>query len=176
VLAITGRLRVEVRDASGVLVGAREVPNTVVRSGAELLAALFTGKTATPLNGFGVGTNGQPTSAPYEVPSLAAFDEAGQPLVGPVAAPIAPDAFTVETVAAEQRVRIRARSVLPPQAANAADGRDVAIAEAALGVLDGTGAKLAAIYNRVVFEPIPKAREHELVLYWEISFPYGISS
>jgi hypothetical protein len=50
----------------------------------------------------------------------------------------------------------------------------VHIGEAALGVLAADGNSLATIYNRVVFEPVPKTRDQEMAFYWEIDFPYGV--
>ena len=47
------------------------------------------------------------------------------------------------------------------------------LGEAALGVLAEGGESLERIYNRVVFEPIPKRSDHEVALYWEVDFPYG---
>jgi hypothetical protein len=29
------------------------------------------------------------------------------------------------------------------------------------------------LYNRVTFAPIQKGDDHELTLFWEITFPYG---
>lgn len=172
---ITGRLRVEARDEQGRSIATRTSSNVVVRSGAELLARLITGASGGPINGFAVGVGRRALSAPYELAELTLIDETGEPLKGPTAAPFAADAFKVETLADEQRVRITVRGVLPAAAALAQDGGRVEIAEAALGVLDDAGAKLAHIYNHVVFDPIPKESEHELVLYWEISFPYGVA-
>ena len=86
-------------------------------------------------------------------------------LLRPTAA-IAPADCTVETIADEFRVRVTVRALLP--AANAVDPTDpaarVEITEASLGVLDGPGTGLARIYNRVVFEPVPKTDAHELAL------------
>ena len=31
----------------------------------------------------------------------------------------------------------------------------------------------AILYNRVTFAPITKGNDHELTLFWEVSFPYG---
>ena len=42
-----------------------------------------------------------------------------------------------------------------------------------LQALPYIGESLARIYNRVVFEPIPKRRDQELAFYWEVDFPYG---
>ena len=67
------------------------------------------------------------------------------------------------------------RAVLPP--GNAVDPTDpaqrVEITEASLGVLASDGASLARVYNRILFEPVPKTSAHELALFFEVDFPYG---
>jgi len=170
---IEGRLQLHVRDARGRVIAHRCVPNTVFQSGAILVAELFSGVISTPVNGMGVGTDPQPSSAPYESVELDTNDEAGQPLEGPLAVVLAPEIIVVEPLADEMRVRVSARGVIPPEGARAVDGGPVDIAEAALGVLADDGLSLARIYNRVTFEPVPKRPEHDLDLYWEVFFPYG---
>ncbi len=171
---ITGALRIDLVGESGAVLLSRRARNTVVRSGAELVGALFSGGLTTPINGMQVGTNAQPITAPYELAALTTVDETGQPLSGSSSVAIAPADVKVETLADEQRVLVSVRAVLPKEAALAHDGSASFLAEAALGVLATDGSnKLAKIYNRVVFDPIPKGKEHELALYWEISFPYG---
>jgi len=121
-----------------------------------------------------VGIGEEPANPPYEAgPTIT--DGAGVVrLLRPVAA-IAPADCTVATIADEFRVRVTVRALLP--AINAVDPTDpatrVEITEASLGVLDGPGTGLAQIYNRVVFEPVPKTDAHELALYFEVDFPYG---
>lgn len=171
---IQGRLRLDVRDARGLVICRRAVPNTVFQSGAILVAELFSGHVSTPVNGMGVGTDPQPSAAPYESVALDTNDDAGQPLVGPVAVALAPDDVAVEPLPDDMRVRVTARGVIPPEGARAADGGPVGIAEAALGVLAEDGLSLDRIYNRVTFEPVPKRPEHDLALYWQVFFPYGL--
>jgi hypothetical protein len=168
-----GRLTIEVRAPRGRVVARRRANNTVFLTGATLVGELFSGRVATPVNGMGVGTNPQPSAAPYETVTLDTADDAGQPLTGPLAVPLDPDDITVATDADELRVSVRIRGVLPPEGARAADGGPVLIGEAGLGVLSADGTALDRTYNRVTFEPIPKAAEHELALYWEVFFPYG---
>lgn len=168
-----GRLRLDVRRPDGVVVDRRERSNTVFQSGAMLVAQLFAGQVATPVNGMGVGTNPDPSGAPFDTVTLDTNDETGQPLVGPVAVALAPDAVSFEVDADARRVRVLTRAVLPPEGARAVDEGPVRIAEAALGVLDVDGTGLAVVYNRVTFDPVPKRPEHELALYWEVFFPYG---
>jgi hypothetical protein len=155
------------------VVARRAARNTVYQTGAILVAELFSGRVATPVNGMGVGTNPQPSAAPYETVTLNTNDDAGQPLVGPVAVPLAAEDVAVDALPDETRVRVTARGVIPPEGARAADGGPVDIGEAALGVLGEDGLSLARIYNRVTFEPVPKRPEHDLALYWEVFFPYG---
>jgi len=170
---IEGRLRLELREPWGPVVIRRTCPNTVFQTGASLVAELFAGRTATPVNGMGVGTNPDPSAAPYESVTLNVNDDAGQPLVGPVAVALAPEAVAIDALPDELRVRVTVRGVIPPEGARASDGGPVNVAEAALGVLANDGLSLARVYNRVTFEPVPKRAEHELALYWEVFFPYG---
>lgn len=167
------RLTIEVRDGRGALVAVRRRHNTVFQSGATLVAELFAGRAATPVNGMGVGTNPDPSSAPYEAAALDTNDDGGRPLSPPVVVALAADDVVIEADPDELRLRVLIRGVVPPEGARAEDGGEVRIAEAALGVLAGDGASLARIYNRVTFEPVPKRPEHELALYWEVFFPYG---
>ncbi len=177
--SIQGALRIELRGPGNRVLLVRRAHNTVVRSGAELVGQLFSGVTLTPINGMAVGTNAQPLAPPYELATLTTTDDTGAPLAGTAVA-IPPADIQVEPLPSEQRVRVSVRGVLPKEGALPGPSADPAaprvafLGEAALGVLAPDGNSLARIYNRVVFEPIPKGAEHELALYWEISFPYGV--
>src|SRR5262245_18486961 len=153
---IRGTLRIELRGPNGEVVEHRSGSNTVVRTGAELVGALFSGTVATQINGMAVGTNPQPLAPPYEVASLTTVDDSGQPLQGTTAVALAADDTKVETLDSEMRVRISIRGVLPKEAALSHDGGTSFLGEAALGVLTSEGTALSKIYNRVVFDPIPK--------------------
>ena len=61
-------------------------------------------------------------------------------------------------------VRVKLRGTLPAPAAVGT------IREAGLISHDGDS---AALYNRVTFAPITKGNDHELTMFWEVSFPYG---
>lgn len=170
--AITGSLVAELREPGGPVLARREAQNTVLRSGAELIADLLSGKANTSLTGVAVGIDPEPSAPPYERSSLTITVD-GAPVIENTVQPLAID--DADVFVDEFQIKLRFRSVLPPgmgaptdEAATTAD-----IGEAALGVLAEDGEHLARIYNRVVFEPIPKRREHELTLYWEISIPYG---
>jgi hypothetical protein len=171
---IGGTLTIELRAPGGEVALRRRARNTVVRGGAEVVAGLFAGTLTTPVNGMAVGTNAQPLAPPYDLKGLAVVDETGQALSGPTAVAIAASDVQVTTLASEMRVLVSVRGVLPKEAALAHDGGTSFVSEAALGVLAPDGKSLARIYNRVIFDPVPKGKEHELALYWEISFPYGV--
>lgn len=172
---IRGRLRLEVRAADGAVVARRRSSNTVVRSGGELLADLFSGALTTPVNAMAVGVDSVASTTPYELAGLTTATAGGTPLLVASVVPLAPDAFATETLAEQLLVRIVVRGVVPAEGAVSpdADVATVDIGEAALGVLADDGQALARVYNRVVFEPVPKGRDQEIALYWEIDFPYG---
>ena len=173
--SICGRVAIEVRDRDGRVIARRRAENTVLRSGAELLGALLRGAQTTPIDGFAVGLDSEPSAPPYDSVALTTATPGGDPLVENAVAEITPDNFEVETLAEEFLVRVRVRGVLGADHAVSPDAgqKTVFLGEAALGVRAADGASLEHIYNRVVFDPIPKSRDHELSLYWEIDFPYG---
>lgn len=172
---IDGRLHIALCEPGGRPIMDRYSQNTVVRSGAELVAALFRGELSTPINGMAVGIDNTPISPPYEMTELTTTAPDGTPVIENVAIAIAPEIMRVEILPEELKVKVTVRGVMPETHANSPNPDDppVMIGEAALGVLAEGGATLAQIYNRVVFEPIPKTPDHELALYWEIGFPYG---
>lgn len=173
--SIRGRLTAELRQPGGPVLARRRVHNTVLRSGAELLADLIRGVAVTPINGFAVGLSSEPSAPPYEATALTTGTPGGTPLLLDSVAALSAEQLEVETVTEDLLVRVRVRGLLAPQQAVSPEPteKSVLLGEAALGVLAEDGQSLTRIYNRVVFEPIPKSREHELALYWEIDFPYG---
>lgn len=173
---IQGRLRLQLRDAaSGRVVAERRACNTVLRSGAELVAALFQGSIATPVNGMAVGLDPTPAEPPYDSTGLRTEAPDGTVLLQRAASALAADAIASSIDTVEFKVRLTVHGVIPADRAISPDAtvRSVDIGEAALGVLAENGESLARIYNRVVFEPIPKRRDQELAFYWEVDFPYG---
>lgn len=164
---IEGRVTAVLRAADGTELTRREASNTVLRSGAELVAAVLTGQAgARALNGVTVGANGAPTAPPYALTGLSPTAVDGA-VTGTLVVALEPSAFTVETQVDRLRVRIGARAVLPPGTGTGT------IREAALGTLAEGGGSLATLYNRVILEPIEKASDQELTLYWDIFLPYG---
>lgn len=153
------KVHVVLSDSSGNQLDERRATNTVMRSGAQLLADLFAG-TGSPITHMAVGTS---DSAPDDVErSELANDATGDdpPLEGETRAAIAADAFSAEVIPERRVVQVRVRGTLP---ADAAIGR---IREAGLVAND-------ALYNRVIFAPIDKQDDHELTLFWEVEFPFG---
>ena len=172
---IIGTLRLEVRDAQGRLVRARSASNSVMQGGAALVADLFCGAAATPVNGMAVGISSEPPAPPYDSIALTTTNGDGTAALTGFAVPLVTDAMTVEVLADLFKVRVRVRAVVPAEAANSTDPQaaSIDIGEAALGVLAADGLSLARLYNRVVFEPVAKTRDQELALYWDIDFPFG---
>ena len=172
---IVGRLRLEVRDRAGIVHARRRARNSVMQGGAELVADLFRGAAATPVNGMAVGLSSEPPAVPYTATTLTTTNPDGTVALARFAIPLAANAMAVEVLAGLFKVRVRVRGVVPADAANSTDVKaaTVQIGEAALGVLAADGLSLARLYNRVVFEPVAKARDQELALYWDIDFPFG---
>lgn len=173
---IEGRVTVTLRragDPRPLLV--RRARNAVLRGGAELLAALFSDGATAPINGAMVGLGDEPPNPPYEAGPTITGPDGSALLLRPTAV-IQPADLSVATLASEFKVRVTARALLP--ANNAVDPTDpntrVDITEASLGVLTTDGTGLARIYNRVVFEPVPKTGAHEIALFFEVDFPYGV--
>jgi hypothetical protein len=42
----------------------------------------------------------------------------------------------------------------------------------AAGLIARSG-ETAVLYNRVTFAPLEKKNDHELTMFWEVTFPYG---
>lgn len=158
------RLRLELKNLAGEVVEVREAHNAVMRAGARLIAELFAGQ-GTPITHMGVGTSDEPESDAYATEALtnAAVGDVA-PLQGATEAPIPPEAFLFETDEAHRVVRVRVRGTMPPEAA-------VGIVREA-GLISRSG-EAAVLYNRITFAPVPKGADHELTLFWEVTFPYG---
>lgn len=173
---IEGRLWLTVSCSDGTVCARRFAANTVMRSGAELIAALISGKITTPINGVAVGIDPTPSSPPYEVAALTLASPDGAPTIIHSAAPVVGTDVGTELRQKELKVRVSISASIPAGRAVHPDSTvdRVMIGEAALGVLAPDGEQLSTIYNRVVFEPVPKTRQHELSLFWELDFPYGI--
>jgi hypothetical protein len=156
------RLRIELTGPEGRVLAVRQAHNSVMRAGAELIANLFAGKGA-PISHMGVGTSDAPETDAFATTGLT--NDPGAPLAGGTEVLIPAEAFLAPEVDTEKRVvRVRVRASMP---AGAAVGT---VREA--GLLARSG-EAAVLYNRVTFAPIQKGDDHELTLFWEVSFPYG---
>jgi hypothetical protein len=158
-------VRLELRDAAGSVVGTRDARNSVMRAGAELVANLFAGKVTVPITHMGVGTSGEPT--PDQFSSASLTTAGGTPdtsLQGDTDVPIAPGDFIIKTDPDHRLVRVQLHATLPPAAAVGT------LREA--GLLSKKDAQ-SSLYNRVTFAPIEKQDDHELTMFWEVTFPYG---
>ena len=147
-------LRLELRRTDGGLITAREAHNSVLRSGAGLLANMFAMK-STGITHMAVGSSDAPESQDFATTALTNATEVT----------ISPDAFQIDPPDPVKRVvRVRVQGTVPA-ALNLGTVR-----EAGLVAHNGD---TASLYNRVVFAPIDKAADHELTLFWEVGFPFG---
>jgi len=157
-----GKVRLELTDATGARLAVRRAGNSVLRSGGRLVAELFSGQ-GSPISHMAVGTNGDPEGEQFATTSLT--NEGKQALAGPTEVAIAANSFEIAGDADRRVVAVRQRATLP---AGSAVGT---VREA--GLQAGVAAQGGVLYNRVTFEPIDKGDDHELTLFWEVSFPYG---
>jgi hypothetical protein len=154
-------MHLELTDSAGAVRAVRDAWNSVMRDGAVLVARLFAGAAdGRPITHIGVGTSDAAEPDTFTTAALAN----DPPLDGATEAEIPAAAFTVTTDTARRLAVVRVRGTLPD---NAAKGT---IREA--GLMSGTG-EAGVLYNRVTFAPVNKAGDHELTLFWEITFPYG---
>ncbi len=158
-------LRIELKSATGETLEIRHAHNAVMRSGAELIASLFTGQGA-PITHMGVGTSASPETDAFATEQLTNdASDGGTPLGGDTEAPLPVDSFLPPEIDEVRRVvRVRLRGTLPPSAA-------IGVVREA-GLISRTDDR-AVLYNRVTFAPISKGDDHELTLFWEVTFPYG---
>ena len=159
------RLQLEVRDRDGNAVATRRATNSVMRQGAALVADLFRGA-GNPITHMGVGTSDAPSDT-FDTPQLTNEASGGQPaLQGATEVAIPAEAFGAPQLDAARRVvNIRFRATLPDSAA-------VGMVREA-GLLSRGEGGAGVLYNRVTFAPVEKHGDHELTLFWEVSFPYG---
>jgi hypothetical protein len=159
------RVHIELTARDGTVVAQRDCRNAVMREGARLVADLFAGR-GRPITHMGVGTSGDAETEAFTTGGLANLETDGAPaLAGGTETAIPPEAFQAAEVDETKRlVRVRVRATLP---ATAAVGT---LREAGLLSRGDDG---AVLYNRVTFAPMTKGGDHELTMFWEITFPYG---
>lgn len=153
-----GRLRITVRSADGAVLALREARNQVLRNGAKVVAQLFSGKSAQPINRLQLGFATQEAAA--DATALTSSNPPLPPLPpAALSSPIAPAAFTIDTTPANM-VRLTANTVFTPTVPLAN------VSEA--GLFAGND-----LYNQVVFEPISLDPSQNITFFWEIDFPFG---
>ncbi|PCK07953.1 MAG: hypothetical protein COA42_11750 [Alteromonadaceae bacterium] len=159
-----GYLRLVVSDKDNNIVSQRCGGNAVMLSGGQMLAQLFSGG-GTGITHMGVGTNDQVDTQTYDIAALSneAFGES-DPLTGDTEVGIVASAFSIENDTVKRIVKVSLRATLPPSAAVGT------IREAGLLSIDSDERLL---YNRIVFDPVTKGDDHELTMFWDVSFPYG---
>jgi len=147
-------LRVELRGFGDDLIAVREAHNSVLRSGAGLLANMFALK-STGITHMAVGTSDTPETQDFTTTAL----------TNPTEVAITANAFQIDPPDPVKRVvRVRVQGTVPAEA-NLGQVR-----EAGLVAHNGD---TVLLYNRVIFAPIDKAAGHELTLFWEVGFPFG---
>ncbi|CRZ14809.1 hypothetical protein [Mycolicibacterium neworleansense] len=157
------QLKVELVDRYGTVLQTRQAHNTVLRTGGQLIAELFTGAGA-PITHMAVGTSDADPTA-VTVAALGNDDGTGQPgITGDTVAAIPAEAFTTSVDETRSRVLVKVRATLP-NAAGVGTLREAALMSRRAGG--------DVLYNRVVFTPVTKAADHDLTLFWEVEFPFG---
>jgi hypothetical protein len=156
-------VRLELTGRDGGVVAVRDARNSVMRDGALLVARLFTGaEGAAGITHMGVGTSDTPETGTYTTTAL--DNDASAPLAGGTDGPIPRDAFTVTPDPDRRLAIVRVRGTL---------GDSVAVGTVREAGLLSRAGDATTLYNRVTFAPLTKGDDHELTLFWEITFPYG---
>src|SRR5262245_39456630 len=150
-----GKLRLSIH-ASGRLLARRRARNMVLRSGAGLIARLFTGAAnSAPVNHIRVGFAREAGSV-----DLAALTPPDPPVaIEALQSPISPQDFTV---VADQpgAIKVVVNALFKPTV----ELDDVSEA----GLMAGD-----VLYNQVVFEPVTLRPGQDVTFFWEIDFPFG---
>lgn len=157
-------VRLELRNEEGDVLAMREARNSVMRGGAELIASLFSGKGNGGITHMGVGISAEPESDTFARTALTTAGDAPDALTGATEAAIAAADFTVRVEEARRLAIVEVRATVPKGAAIGT------LREAGLIARAGDS---SVLYNRVTFAPIAKKNEHELTMFWEVTFPYG---
>jgi hypothetical protein len=166
-----GQLLMQLRALDGTLVAERRNHNAVLQAGGSLVARLFASQLTAGITHVGVGTSDTPETDRFATTGLSNPD-GPDALTGGTEAPIAPEQIAVQPPDETARtVKVRIRATLP---AGAGIGtiREAGLISRAPAGPDGTTPP-PVLYNRVVFAPLSKGNDHELTLFWEVTFPYG---
>ena|SRR5258706_8269560 len=159
-------VRLELRRTDDdTLVDVRHAKNSVMRGGAELVANLFAGKPGAGITHMGVGISAEAENDDFVRTGLTTAGDAPDTLTGDTEAVIAPADVTIHTDAERRMVIVQINATLPKAAAIGT------LREA--GLVAHPADVPAVLYNRVTFAPIRKSGDHELTMFWEVTFPYG---
>lgn len=147
---MSGRLTLILRDRDGKIISQQEVDNTIVNSGRELVAKLFSGEP---------NSNSKP---PIQCISHIA--------VGTGTANANPEDTRLENEVCRKPITVditgstvKLTAELEPE-----DAKDNALAEA--GTFNSDKPENSIMYNRVTFKEINKTGDFKLSLIWEIKF------
>jgi hypothetical protein len=169
-----GYLVLHLYAPDGTLLEARRAHNAVLQNGGTLVAQLFAGQLAGGITHMGVGTSDAPESDRFATVALANPD-GDDALRGGTEVAITPDQVSVQPPDDTTRtVKVRIRGTLPAATAVGTIREAGLLSRAAAPGAPPDGPPAAAVlYNRVVFPPLTKRNDHDLTLFWEVTFPYG---
>lgn len=168
-----GHLVIQLLATDGTLVAERSAYNAVLQGGGTLVARLFAGQLAGGITHMGVGTSDTPEGDRFATTVLANPD-GPDALTGGTEVAITPDQISVQPPDETSRtVKVRIRATLPASAAVGTIREAALLSRAsAPGAVPDPNAP-PVLYNRVVFPPLTKRNDHDLTLFWEVTFPYG---
>lgn len=168
-----GHLVIQLVAQDGTLVDERSAHNAVLQGGGTLVARLFAGQLAGGITHMGVGTSDTPEGDRFATTTLA--NPAGpEALTGDTEVAITPDQILVQPPDETSRtVKVRIRGTLPASAAVGTIREAALLSRAAAPGAEPDPTVAAVLYNRVVFPPLVKRNDHDLTLFWEVTFPYG---
>jgi hypothetical protein len=149
-----GRLTLTIRSREGALVATRSARNLVVRDGAALIAALFSGRPATPIDRIRIGFGDHATAESKALTAPTPAVEAAA-----LEAPVKSDNFQVDTAGAGA-VKVSISVPFEPK-------QDFSSVSEA-GLFAGN-----TLYNQVIFEPIAMSKGQAITFFWQIDFPFG---
>ncbi|MGB5156365.1 hypothetical protein [Desulfobacterium sp. N47] len=159
-----GRLLIELRNREGKVVERQTVENAVMQGGGEMIARLFSGQ-GFPISHMGVGTSDMEEPDSFDTTALINDENSDYgSLSGETEVALPPQSFAIEHNAEKRVYTVKVRGTLP--------------AAAAVGMIREAGLiakneSTSVLYNRVIFAPMSKGDDHELTMFWEVSFPYG---
>jgi hypothetical protein len=167
-----GQLVLQLRSPDGALVAERRAHNAVLQAGGNLVARLFAGQLAAGITHMGVGTSDTPETDRYATAALSNPDGLDA-LVGGTEAAIPADQIAVQPPDETARtVKVRLRGTLPA-GVGVGTIREAGLLCRAAAPGPDAPAPAPVLYNRVVFAPLTKGNDHDLTLFWEVTFPYG---